>query len=77
MSTDTTLWGLEPMLSVTDLATYLGVPVATIYDWRSNGLGPVGYRFDKHVKFAVSDVQVWIDTRRESSPGSAGGGELR
>ena len=54
------------MLGVAELAEYLGVPVATIYDWRSNGLGPVGHRFGKHVKFAVSDVATWVETRRET-----------
>ena len=26
--------GLEPLLSIEDLAGYLGVPVTSIYDWR-------------------------------------------
>ena len=25
--------GLDPLLSIEDLAEYLGVPVTTIYDW--------------------------------------------
>jgi len=53
MSTDMNPWDLEPLLSVGELAEYLGIPVATIYDWRSHGTGPVGHRFGKHVKFAV------------------------
>ena len=58
-------WGMEPLLSVGELAEYLGVPVATVYDWRSHGTGPVGHRFGKHVKFAVSDVRMWIESRRD------------
>ena len=61
---------LEPLWSVGDLAAYLGVPVATIYDWRSNGKGPVAHRFGKHVKFAVSDIQTWLAAQRETRPGA-------
>ena len=32
--------GLEPLLNIDELADYLGVPVSTIYDWRTNGKGP-------------------------------------
>jgi Helix-turn-helix domain len=38
-------FGLEPLLDVTELAAYLGVPVSTLYDWRTRGKGPVAYRF--------------------------------
>ena len=64
--------GLEPLLSVAELAEYLGVPVATVYDWRSAGVGPVGHRFGRHVKFAVSDVRAWMDARRDRPSGSGG-----
>jgi len=59
-------WGLEPLLDVGELATYLGVPISTVYDWRTNGKGPRAYRFGKHLKFAVSDVRIWIEQQRES-----------
>jgi len=78
MGIETTSWGLEPLLSVTELAGYLGVPVATVYDWRSNGTGPVGHRFGKHVKFAVSDVRAWVEAQRDRPVGlaaSSRGGE--
>lgn len=28
-----TSWGLESLIDVGELATYLGIPVSTIYDW--------------------------------------------
>ena len=33
-------WGLERMMDVTELAAYLGVPVSTVYNWRTHGKGP-------------------------------------
>jgi len=31
--------GLQPLIDVAELAAYLGVPVSTIYDWRTHGKG--------------------------------------
>jgi len=44
-------FGLEPLLDVAELAAYLGVPISTLYDWRTRGKGPAAYRFGKHLKF--------------------------
>ena len=70
MDTDNTTppFGLEPLLDVNELAAYLGVPVSTVYDWRTNGKGPRAFRFGKRLKFAVSDVRVWIGQHRDPDP---------
>jgi hypothetical protein len=33
--------------------------VQTIYDWRTRGYGPPGFR--KHLRFRESDVFAWLD----------------
>jgi len=66
-SQGTDSWGLEPLMDVAELASYLGLPVSTVYDWRVHGKGPVAYRFGKHLKFAVSDVRDWVAEQREAS----------
>ncbi|CUR58171.1 Phage transcriptional regulator, AlpA [metagenome] len=63
------LSGLDPLLSIDELAEYLGVSIKTIYEWRQTGRGPVGIRMGRHLKFAVSDVRAWLDEKRESQPG--------
>lgn len=67
-------WGLEPLLDVKELADYLGVPVSTVYDWRTRDLGPRAYRFGKHLKFAVSDVRIWVEQQRDAEPPAASSG---
>ena len=57
--------GLEPLLNIDELADYLGVPVSTIYDWRTNGKGPRAYRFGKRIMFGITDIRAWMDTMRE------------
>ena len=66
--------GLEPLLSIAELAGYLGVPIATIYDWRVDHKGPRGIHIGRSVKFAVSDVQAWVDARREPAPPDSSAG---
>jgi len=39
-SQDQDMESLEPLVTVEELATYLGVPVATIYAWRYRREGP-------------------------------------
>ena len=58
-------------MTVAELANYLGVPVATIYDWRVDGKGPVAHRIGKHVKYAVSDVRAWLEAQREAPDGTS------
>jgi excisionase family DNA binding protein len=63
----TDAWELEPLIDFAELASYLGVPVSTVYDWRVHGKGPAAYRFGKHLKFAASDVRACVAEQREPS----------
>jgi len=53
-------------LSVAELADYLGVPIATVYRWRYQRQGPLGYRIGRHVRFRSSDVQRWLERQRDA-----------
>ena len=66
-TSSTDAWGLEPLMDINQLASYLGIPISTVYDWRMRGKGPTAYRFGKHLKFAISDVRAWIAEQREPS----------
>ena len=69
MDTNTTLSGLEPLLTIEALAEYLDVPVTTIRDWSTDGKGSFAIRVGARVRFAVSDVLRWLAEQRESEPG--------
>ncbi len=58
----------ERLLSIPEVADYLGVPVATIYRWRYTRDGPVGYRVGRHVRYRPSDVECWLETQRDARP---------
>ncbi len=50
----------DRLLSPRELAAYLGLPVATLYQYRYRGEGPPGYKIGRHVRYRWSDVQVWL-----------------
>ena len=56
---------LEPLLTLDDVAAYLGVPKGTLYRWRVDGKGPRAIRFGKHVRFRRSEVEPWLDSRTD------------
>lgn len=58
----------DRLLTVQELAEYLGVPVATLYQWRYRREGPPGFRVGRHVRYRWSDVQEWIEHQLETSP---------
>ena len=51
------LWGPK------ELAEYLGIPVQTIYQWRTRGYGPPGRRIGKHVRYLPEDVRAWFEAQ--------------
>ena len=57
---------IEALLSVAELAAFLGVPVATIYRWRHQRQGPVGYRIGRHVRYRARDIEQWLETQRDA-----------
>ncbi|HJP73494.1 MAG TPA: helix-turn-helix domain-containing protein [Pseudonocardiaceae bacterium] len=50
----------EKLWGVGDVAEYLGVPVNTLYAWRTKGYGPTGRRIGKHVRYRPADVEQWV-----------------
>lgn len=48
------------LLSIEDVAEFLGVPVNTLYTWRKTGKGPAGFRVGKYVRYRPDDVDAWI-----------------
>lgn len=57
---------LSPLLTPAELATYLGVPIATLYVWRHRRLGPPSFKAGRHLRYRLSDVEQWISNRVEN-----------
>lgn len=53
--------GEDRLLTVEDVAEFLGVPVATLYAWRCRGLGPRGLKVGRHLRYRRAEVDRWLD----------------
>jgi excisionase family DNA binding protein len=52
---------VEPLLGPDDVSELLGVPSATLANWRCAGKGPPFLRVGRHVRYRRGDVERWID----------------
>ncbi|MGW6142137.1 excisionase family DNA-binding protein [Streptomyces sp. NPDC055140] len=51
----------RPLATPDELAVYLGVPKATIYQWSSRGGGVPLIRVGRHLRARWSDVDAWLE----------------
>lgn len=49
------------LLTVDEVAEYLGVPKATCYGWAQRGLGPKVARVGRYLRYRSADVDAWVD----------------
>jgi excisionase family DNA binding protein len=64
----------ESILTLSELAARLGVTAQTIYDLRSQGRGPHGFRIGRELKFRASEVDAWLRRLEEADARPSGGG---
>lgn len=55
------------LLTPQDLSDLLGIPVRTLADWRSARKGPLPLRIGVHVRYRISDVETWLETRARAA----------
>ena len=60
----------EAHLTIEQLAEREGVAVGTVYGWNSKGGGPRYIKIGKHVRYRMSDVLAWEESRLRQSGGS-------
>jgi excisionase family DNA binding protein len=53
------------LMTTSEVADYLAVPVTTLYRWRGTGEGPRALRIGKHLRFRVEDLNTWLDCRAD------------
>jgi predicted DNA-binding transcriptional regulator AlpA len=56
-----TLGPSGPLWTAQDVADYLTVPIATLYQWRYLGTGPAAYRVGRHLRYEPAAVQAWLN----------------
>lgn len=67
----------EPALSLQQLAEELHVSAQTIYDLRSQGRGPTGFRVGRHLRFRKSEIGAWLARLEGEDSDRHSGGRYR
>lgn len=52
---------MTDLLTTKQVAEYLRVPVATLYQWRYQGRGPRAARVGRHLRYRKADVDRWLE----------------
>src|SRR4051812_17694528 len=62
----------DRLMTMTELAAMLGVPVTTLYGWRSRGEGLPAYRIGRHIRYGREVIETWLKSRSDQPVHSAG-----
>ncbi len=60
----------DRLWSVREVSDFLGIPVATLHQWRYLGTGPEAFRVGKHLRYDPHAVRTWL-AEQCTSPRSA------
>lgn len=55
--------GLVPLLTAREVAEYLNVTEAAVYNWVKEGRGPRSHRVGRRMRFRREDVDAWLESR--------------
>jgi predicted DNA-binding transcriptional regulator AlpA len=57
----------EALASPAEVGEYLGLPVATLAQWRYLGKGPQPIKVGRHIRYRWADVEAWLDRQQAGS----------
>jgi excisionase family DNA binding protein len=52
--------GERRLATPSEVASYLQVPVKTLYTWRYKRVGPRAHRVGRHLRYRWEDVEAWL-----------------
>lgn len=55
---------MQKYLSPEEVEEVLGIKEKTLANWRTQGRGPQFYKFGKVIRYALDDLQKWIQIHR-------------
>ncbi|TQL70446.1 AlpA family transcriptional regulator [Nocardioides albertanoniae] len=53
------------VLTLSELCAHLHVPIQTLYDLRSQGRGPRGFRVGRELRFRAGEIEAWLASLEE------------
>lgn len=53
----------DRLWSIQDVGLYLGIPVATLYQWHHRGEGPPVLKLGRHLRYLPDAVRAWVGSQ--------------
>jgi excisionase family DNA binding protein len=57
----------RPLASTKEVAAYLGIPVGTLHNWRSQHQGPRAAKVGRSLRYRWEDVEAWLDAQSRTA----------
>jgi DNA-binding transcriptional MerR regulator len=57
----------DRLLTITEAAELLRIPVATLRWYRHLGIGPRSFKLGRHVMYREADLFSWVDAQAEAA----------
>lgn len=57
----------DELMTVSEVAEQLRVPIDTLRYWRHVGRGPQPFKIGKHLRYRRGDVEAWIETQYQAA----------
>lgn len=57
----------DELLTITEVAEMLRVPVGTLRYWRHLGAGPHSFKVGRWVRYRRGDVRAWLNAKRRGA----------
>jgi hypothetical protein len=61
----------DPLWTTAEVSAYYRIPIATLHQWHSLGIGPRTAKIGRHLRYRKSDLDAYFD--RQARGGNDGG----
>jgi len=58
----------DELLTISEVAAIVRVPIATLRYWRHLGTGPHSFRIGRGVRYWHNEVTTWLQSQSDGSP---------
>ncbi len=62
---------MPELLTIGEASAYLRIPVETLRQWRSRGVGPKSALIGRHVRYRAEELRRWVEEREREPVGRA------
>jgi len=63
--------GMPELLTIGEASAYLRIPIETLRQWRSRGVGPRSAKVGRHLRYRRAEIDRWLAEQEREPVGRA------